>query len=106
MEFNLLLPIIFLTTLIVFVYIPFVGLFRYYRPLKMKIWANILGIFLAIITWPLVPIILVLRNKDVFLTRLFWIGFVIWLCSFTYFIIHNIKPFLETVQQYNTAATD
>jgi hypothetical protein len=101
MEYSYLLPIIFLSTVLIYFYVPLVGIYRYYKPLEHKIWANLLWIIFSVFTWPIVPIVMVIRRKDVFLTRIFWVAFVIWLFAFGFFITQNTENMIEIFNNYS-----
>lgn len=87
----LLAIVILLSGITLFFLMPLLALKRYYSPSQYSFLYNIFWFFVTVITWPLVPIIIAMRRKDRSLLTMFWLSFLLFVCSFGYWLYINLE---------------
>lgn len=78
--------------------VPIWVLIKYYSPKQFSTLQNIFWIVVAILTWPLVPIVLASRRKDKLLIRIFWISFLVMAVAAWYWSMLNVNKVLQMQQ--------
>lgn len=79
--------------------IPLIVVYKYYSPKQYSIFMNIIWIALAIISWPLIPLIMASRRHDKILLSAFWLSFLIAAVSCWYWAVLNINSFISFLTQ-------
>lgn len=91
--------IVVVSALIFAVIIPVIVLAKHYSPSKFGFLKNIFWIVIAVITWPLIPIIIATREKENILLSCFYISFLVMAVSAWYWSVLNVHTIM-TIQQY------
>lgn len=73
--------------------IPIIVMVKYYAPSNRSHLANIGWIFVAIVTWPLVPIMLTVRKRDTVILTIFFGSFLSMLVCGYFVLVQNISKF-------------
>lgn len=86
--------------IIAFLIVPIIALMQYYSPSKNATWKNILWAIIAIITWPIIPVVLIIRNKNTILNILFWTSLAIWIVTTNIWLVANLNLVVEFLNKY------
>lgn len=79
--------------------IPLIVVVKYYRPSQYSLLANIAWVIIAIITWPLIPLILATKRKAKYLLVAFYISFLVMAIGAWYWSVLNVQKVIQ-IQQY------
>lgn len=94
------LGLILVTSIIVFsIVVPVIALAKYYSPKKQSRLYNFLVPIVSFFTWPMVPIVLAMRNKDKLLMSAFWLSFLVMAVSGWYWCVLNIQTIIRIKEQ-------
>jgi hypothetical protein len=90
--------IIFLALIVFAVVAPILALRKYYIHRHHTKVQKVLFIAVAIITWPLAPVVLVIRHRDYLLLSMFAVSFSVVIVAFGYFISQNADAVMTLSQ--------
>jgi hypothetical protein len=82
--------IVVVSSFVLFVVAPVMALCKYYSPSTLSIPRNIFCIIVGIITWPLVPFVLALRNRNVPILSIFAVSLLICMICSVYFVMNFV----------------
>lgn len=87
--------IVLISAIVFAIIVPIWALLKYYSPSEHSLFSNIFWIVVGIITWPLVPIVMVTRRRDKTLLSLFWISFLVMAVSGWYWVVLNVEKLIH-----------
>jgi hypothetical protein len=87
--------------LIVFLIVPVIALLQYYSPKQYSTAMNVFWVIVAIITWPIIPVILFVRHKNTILNYVFWISLIVFVVSSNIWLLANLNFVIEIMQKYS-----
>lgn len=87
--------------LLVFIIIPFLSLFLYYSPKQFSTWTNVVWVIVGIITWPIIPVVLFVRNRNMILNAIFWISLIVFVISANMWLFANLNLVIEFLRKYS-----
>jgi len=96
----MLLSIVIVSAVILFVILPLAVLTLYYSPRDYSLGKNLLWIIVALITWPLVPIVIAAKKDAKYLLAWFWLSFLVLVVSGSYWLVLNVNTVLAFQKQY------
>lgn len=96
MIFSLLI----LSSVMLFLLIPFTTLIRYYSPAQYSAKRRVLWSMVTVITWPFVPIFMAWHKRDKVLLSLFWLAFLVFTVSACYWVAANVDQFIALEDKY------
>jgi hypothetical protein len=89
-----------LSGLVVFLIVPIISLIQYYSPKQYSKAMNFFWVIAAIITWPIIPVVLFIRNKNKILNYIFWIGLIVFVISANVWLLSNLNFVIEILHRY------
>ncbi|HSX20706.1 MAG TPA: hypothetical protein VLG38_06265 [Gammaproteobacteria bacterium] len=91
--------VVIVSALIFGIIVPVIVLAKHYHPSKLGFIKNIFWIVVGIITWPLIPIVIAVRQKENILLSVFYISFLAMAVSAWYWSVLNVQTIIQ-MQQY------
>lgn len=73
---------------------------KYYSPSNYSTFANFGWIAVAIITWPLMPIILAIKHNDKLILSMYWVSFLVGTVASGYWVATHSAEILQFQQTY------
>ena len=96
----MLLSIVIVSALVLLVILPMTVLTLYYSPKDYSLGKNLFWIIVALITWPLVPIVIAAKRDAKYLLAAFWLSFLVLVVSGSYWLVLNVDTVLSFQKQY------
>ncbi len=94
------LGIVILLAMIVFAAIaPIMAIRRYYSLKQHDLKKNVMFLLVTVVTWPLAPMLLTIKNRDYGLLSMFAISFMVCLVAIGYFVSEYAQELSTLTQQ-------
>ncbi len=96
----MLLALILISCLFFVLIAPAIAVKKYYSVKNYSLLANIGWIVIAVITWPLLPIILAIKHHDKLILSMLWVSFLVGSVALGYWVATHSSEILEFQRAY------
>jgi len=91
---------VIISAIALFLVVPLIIIKLYYKPESYSVPHRVFWTLVTVFTWPLVPLIMVTRRNSHHLLAAFWISFLAFAVSLSYWLVLHVHEVIAFGQQY------